>query len=279
MNNRIHFGDFYQRILPPICILLCFLPNSLNSQPLKQQITFSSFRKGLEIWTLEPGASNKKQLTFSGRNYNASWSPDGSRFVCATYEFGGWKLGIWDANIGDIHKLTLNENPFYEDSPAWSPDGNKIAFVGNVAGAQTPSNVYIFEIATGTLQKVTDTDSEDLAPSWVSSQRLIFTSNRSGNFEIYSPSTDGKQISKITNHSGFDGGPGVSRDGSIIAFYSDRSGRLQLYLTNVDGSNPKMLTDNPDNPKAPTKMIFPNIAYLAARRGHLRAPKYCTSPK
>ena len=74
--------------------------------------------------------------------------------------------------------------------------------------------------------------------------RIVFTSMRDGNPEIYVMDADGENQENLTNHPAHDAEPDWSPDGTKIAFVSDRNGdRTQIYVMNADGKNVIRLTD------------------------------------
>ena len=83
--------------------------------------------------------------------------------------------------------------------------------------------------------------------------RIVFTSLRDGNFEIYVMDADGGNQENLTNHPASDKQPDWSPDGTKIAFVSSRKGGVyQIYVMDTDGKNVIRLTDgagqktNPD---------------------------------
>lgn len=75
--------------------------------------------------------------------------------------------------------------------------------------------------------------------------RIVFRTNRDGNYEIYRMNIDGSNPQRLTNAAGTDEYPAYSSDGSKIVFVSDRDGNKEIYTINaVDGSNPQRLTTN-----------------------------------
>jgi len=74
--------------------------------------------------------------------------------------------------------------------------------------------------------------------------RIVFVSDRDGNFEIYSMASDGSGVQRLTNNTALDRGPQVSPDGTKIAFYSDRDGDNEIFVMNADGSGQTQLTFN-----------------------------------
>ncbi len=77
--------------------------------------------------------------------------------------------------------------------------------------------------------------------------RIVFTSRRDGNSEIYVMDADGGNQERLTNNPANDSDPDWSPDGTKIAFTSFRDGKRQIYVMNADGSHLKKLTDTRDN--------------------------------
>ena len=76
---------------------------------------------------------------------------------------------------------------------------------------------------------------------------VAFTSERSGNAEIYIMNVDGDNEIRLTDNPAYDGWPSWSPDGSQIAFMSERSGNPDIFVMNADGSNVRQLTNHPAN--------------------------------
>ncbi len=80
----------------------------------------------------------------------------------------------------------------------------------------------------------------------VQNSRIVFTSARDGNLEIYVMDADGRNQKNLTNSPANDSQPDWSPDGTKIAFVSSRDGgRTQIYVMDADGKNPIRLTDGP----------------------------------
>ena len=74
--------------------------------------------------------------------------------------------------------------------------------------------------------------------------RIVFRSDRDGDFEIYSMKTDGSDLRRLTNNTAYDDFPVWSPDGKKIAFVSDRDGPTEINVMNADGSRQRRLTEN-----------------------------------
>ena len=82
--------------------------------------------------------------------------------------------------------------------------------------------------------------------------RIVFTSFRDGNAEIYVMDAHGRNQERLTNHRAYDGYPDWSPDGTKIAFVSNRDGaRFQIYVMDIHGKNPIRLTDGPGEKRHP----------------------------
>jgi len=140
----------------------------------------------------------------------------------------------------DITRITPDAGDFGDVSPAYSPGGTLIAFVRDMVAGNDKIDGDIWVIgADGTgLKRLTSTSSNDSAPDWTpDGTRLVFSSERTGNSEIYSMKADGTDVRRLTTNKAFDGDPSVSPDGETIVFASDRFGTdLDLFTMNVDGS-------------------------------------------
>jgi Tol biopolymer transport system component len=74
--------------------------------------------------------------------------------------------------------------------------------------------------------------------------RIAFSSNRSGDVEVYSMNPDGSDLQRLTNAPGEDSAVRWSADGRRLAFVSHRDGQSEIYTMNSDGSDQTRLTSN-----------------------------------
>ena len=125
-------------------------------------------------------------------------------------------------------------------SPAWSPDGKKIAYV---SFESRNSAVYIQDILTGSREKVAGNPGINSAPSWSpDGTRLALTLSKEGDPEIFIMHMAGRNLLRITNNRAIDTEPSWSPDGSSLIFASDRGGSPQIYEVSAVGGNPRRLT-------------------------------------
>lgn len=147
-------------------------------------------------------------------------------------------LQIADADGYNQQVLLRSSEPLL--SPAWSPNGEKIAYV-SFEGKN--SAIYVQNILTGKRKKVAAFEGINSAPNWSpEGSRLAMTLSKDGNTEIYIISLHSKKLTRMTNHNAIDTEPTWSPDGRKLAFTSDRSGGPQIYEMDIRGGQPKRIS-------------------------------------
>ncbi len=126
-------------------------------------------------------------------------------------------------------------------SPAWSPDGRKIAYVSFESGN---SNIYVQDITTGSRQLV-EAHSRGIngAPAWSpDGSKLAVSLSYVGNPEIFVLDMATRKETRLTNNLSIDTEPTWSPDGQSIYFTSDRSGQPQIYRMPSTGGAPERIS-------------------------------------
>ena len=137
-------------------------------------------------------------------------------------------------------RLTVHDA--WDASPAWSPDGRRIAFASDRDGN---TEVYVMNADGSGVTRLTVNDAVDSSPSWSpDGRRIAFVSTRDGNWEIYVMNADGSGVTRLTDNDAYDWSPAWSPDGRRIAFQSKRDGNFEIYVMNADGSGLTRLTYN-----------------------------------
>lgn len=120
-------------------------------------------------------------------------------------------------------------------SPAWSPDGNKLAYVSFERGN---SAIYIQDISTGSRELVSANKGINGGPSFSpDGSRIALTLSYGGNPDIYIMDLASKKTTQITKHFAIDVEPTWMPDGQSLIFTSDRSGKPQLYQVAITGGD------------------------------------------
>jgi Tol biopolymer transport system component len=98
----------------------------------------------------------------------------------------------------------------------------------------------------GPAMQLTSSRGVDYIPRWSPDGREIaFTSERTGNADIWVISADGKESRQITQHPTNDGASAWSPDGRWLVFNSNRLGRSQLWRAPSQGGEAELLTRGP----------------------------------
>ncbi|MFQ5707160.1 MAG: peptidase MA family metallohydrolase [bacterium] len=141
-------------------------------------------------------------------------------------------------------------------SPSWAPNGRQIAFSGiRFSGL---SDLYIVDVASGRLQKLTNDFYDDRDPAWSPDGNLIaFSSDRSyfgkdGYLNLFIHDLRKGTIQNVTQGKFNDYSPAWSPDGQYLAFASDRDGSFNIWMikNNAQSSNDLQVAENSTMPSA-----------------------------
>jgi len=125
-------------------------------------------------------------------------------------------------------------------SPAWSPDGRKLAYVSFERGN---SAIYIHELTTGKRDMVASYRGINGAPAFSpDGSKLAMALSQTGNPEIFVMDLATRRSTQLTRHYAIDTEPVWTPDGQSIIFTSDRAGKPQLYQLPAAGGEPTRVT-------------------------------------
>jgi TolB protein len=151
-----------------------------------------------------------------------------------------YRLIVADADGENPHTVMQSNEPLM--SPAWSPDGQNLAYVS--FEARLPS-VYVQYLKTGERRRVSAKAGVNQAPAWSpDGKKLALTlSTRDGNLDIYVLDLTTQALTRITDDPSIDTEPQWSKDGQSLYFTSDRAGGPQIYRVGIQpGDHPRRLT-------------------------------------
>lgn len=77
---------------------------------------------------------------------------------------------------------------------------------------------------------------------WTSDRRIVYTSETSGNSDIWTANSDGTNKKQLTSNAHLNAQPAVTSDGRYIVFQSNRTGADHIWRMDIDGGNQKQLT-------------------------------------
>lgn len=217
------------------------------------------------LWDLKN--LQNREIPEASKIYNSVDTEEGARLIAHKFAdaivevIGGGIRGIAQTKIAYIGERTMGVKELYvmdydgNDSqamttyrsilmtPAWSPDGEKIAFTSFRRGGsdieilgRIDRRPYAFERAGGTTT----------TPAWSpDGSKIAFATSRDGSdTEIYVADWNGKNMRRLTVNKAVDISPVWNpRTGREIAFTSDRSGSPQVYIMDAEGTNVRRLVE------------------------------------
>ena len=213
------------------------------------------------IYTMNADGSGQRALRPAGLNGRPSWSPNGSLIVFSTLQFGKQAtVSVMPTNGRRVRKLVTiplpaNGRGVGLDSPTFSPDGKRIAFVWH---KNAVAAIFTMNASGGGRKEVTAwqkgglADKVDWSPD---GSRIAFSSPDPGalpgvSSNVFTVRPDGTGLVKITKsrggkiHNGLDT---WSPDGTKIAFARIGAGKSEIYVMNANGSGIKQLTRGPES--------------------------------
>lgn len=244
--------------------------------------------------------ANVRQLTFGGENAEAYFSADGTKlmFQSTRPPYDCDQIFILDLADPKSEPRLVSTGKGRTTCAYFFPDGKRILYAStHLGGRSCPpppdrSKGYVwalydsYDIFTAdldgkNLKRITTRPGYD-AEATISTDgtRIVFTSVRDGDLELYSMAPDGTDVKRLTYTPGYDGGAFFSDDGQWIVYrasrpkdakelleYQDllkrgliRPGSLEIHMMRADGTNDQQVTENG----------AANFAPFFFRRGHDR---------
>ena len=150
-----------------------------------------------------------------------------------------YELQVADADGFGAQNVLTSSEPII--SPAWSPDGNRLAYV---SFEDRKPVVYVQSLLTGERRAVANFRGSNSAPAWSpDGRRLAVTLTRDGGSQIYLINADGTGVpQRLTQSSAIDTEANFAPDGQSILFTSDRGGGPQIYRIPVSGGAAQRVT-------------------------------------
>ncbi len=159
---------------------------------------------------------------------------------------------IYVMNADGTGKTPLTSNEYDASWPAWSPDGEQIAFSVN-SGFFGLDEIYVMNANGSNPTRLTNSlAASNQSPIWSpDGQRIAFLSDRDSTWEAYVMHADGANQTRLTyNYQNNRCTPAWSPDGQHLAFVSYHIEDIpEIYVMNADGTDQIHLTRETDGYK------------------------------
>lgn len=229
----------------------------------------------------EKHLANIKQLTFEGENAEAYFSLDGKKLIFQSASKGDGCDQIFSMNLDGSDKKMLSNGQGKTTCAYFTPNAKQIVYASTFkADPVCPpkpdmSKGYVWALFPGfdifranadgsRIVQLTKTARYDAEATIRRDGKIVFTSLRDGDLDIYTMDKNGRNVKRLTNELGYDGGPFWSYDGKLIVYRAHhpqtdaekadylallkedmiRPSKLDLWVMNADGSNKRRVTNN-----------------------------------
>jgi Tol biopolymer transport system component/predicted Ser/Thr protein kinase len=174
------------------------------------------------------------------------WRPDGQRigYLCGQgYGSQSGKAEFWSVRpngtdnrreLIDSSGSTTQTRPF-----SWSPDGRSVCWIHCVS--EQSQELVVYELSTGKARQVTFDKKGISDVCWAPNGQIIFSSNKTGNYNLWMVPGSGGEETQITKGAGPDKCMKISRDGSKLLYLQQQS-ISHIWIAGTDGSNPRQIT-------------------------------------
>lgn len=237
MSRRVHntpLSNFHQ---PDFHHNGSLVANAYGNGGLDNLVTMGLFGEGAQI------------ISAHAEDGHPHWSPDGKKVVFDSALMGDrqYRLYLQDdlSNRDDRPPMMYAGTEIFGRFPIFLGDG-RIAYNG-CNYWQNGATCGIHVITVDGALPISATNWPGDIPTDNLGSRILFMSDRSGSWDIYSMNPDGSDLIQLTNLPGVEGLATASPDGGNIAYLSNQDGVWSFYVMHPDGSNSRKIMDLPGN--------------------------------
>ncbi len=169
-----------------------------------------------------------------------AWSADGQWLAYVSFENRVSSIVVQQLRSGERQRVSARVG--VNGAPAWSPDGRRLALT--LSGSGGNLDIYVLELATQVLTRITDDPAIDTEPAWsADGADLYFTSDRSGGPQVYRTDVATHQrVKRITFDSAYSARPRPSPDGRSLALVSREGSDYRIAVLDLASGGTRVLT-------------------------------------
>jgi serine/threonine protein kinase/Tol biopolymer transport system component len=187
------------------------------------------------VWVDRAGKEQPPAAAPHGYTY-PRLSPDGRHIAVAISET---TTDVW---LYDLARDALSRATFggTNNDPVWSPDGKRLVFNSNRAGA-VPNLFWQPADGSGTVERLTTSQFINAPQSWSpDGQTIAFSENTpETGIDIWTLALKDRKVRPFLKTPANESDPRFSPDGHWIAYVSDESGRMEVYVQPYPGPGGK----------------------------------------
>jgi len=148
-----------------------------------------------ELYLLDLNTKKLHRLTNnSAIDTSPTFSPNSREIAFVSDRSGNPQIYVMDTHGGNVRRLTFHGN--YNTSPSWSPRGDIIAYVSREK--DNSQQIYVTDPTDFSPVRITYLSNNE-EPVWSpDGLHIVFTSNRTGRYELYTINWDGSRLRKLT---------------------------------------------------------------------------------
>lgn len=175
----------------------------------------------------------REQLTFGLRARDPNVSPDGRTVAFARNDTGQSRLAFLELATKDVVEVAPFEDIQQVYNPRFAPDGERVAYSLWREGGYR--DIYVYDRASQTTERITADRFMDQSPTWSPDGRyLVFSSDRTGVFNLYAYDTETAEVSMVTNVFGGAFEPSISHDGRRISYVGYTTNGFDVWMMDWD---------------------------------------------
>ena len=234
--------------------LFANLASEPSFSPDGRQIIFYAWPGGLDAMNLD--GSGRRHVVGDTEAAFPDWSPDGQWISFHSVRGRSSRFYVYVARSAD----GKDERQLADGEQAtWGPDSRQLVYKGCLG---SKCGLMFINLDGSGKRQLTDS-ANDGNPDWsADNNRIVFTSERDGNHEIYVITPGGSGLTRLTNHPAPDAMPVWLPGGQQIAFRSASDGNWGIYVMNDDGSGIRKVADARVDPN---RWIWEKMSATTAR--------------
>ncbi|NIM20300.1 MAG: hypothetical protein GTO51_08730 [Candidatus Latescibacteria bacterium] len=187
-----------------------------------------------DLYVYDIESEEEKRLTHGLRASDASFSPDGSDIVCVLNADGTHKIALVSGDGKSVREIFAGEKGTQFYAPQFSPDGAKILFGIFTRGTR---DVAVINRDGGDFEYVLRTPNDEREAQWSrGGSCIVFSSDRTGVFNVYEMDLETGRVYQLTNVIGGAFMPALAERNGALAYSSYRANGYSIALLDTPSS-------------------------------------------